>query len=256
MRPNTVKQKLHAGQTVIGTMIFEFASTGIVRIAGVAGAEFVLFDMEHNGWTMETIRLLVATTPANGPIPMVRIPATEYHFLARVLDVGAMGVMVPMVESAEQARQVVQFARYPPAGRRGAAFGFAHDDYVPGDNLAKMQSANDNVLLIAQIETAAGLANVDAIAAVPGIDVLWVGHNDLTNSLGIPGQFEHPTYLDGVRRVVASCRKHHKTAGFMATGLIQAQAMLALGFRVLSYGGDIGLYRQALADGIAALRLP
>src|SRR5437016_6303047 len=98
---------------------------GKARIAAAAGAEFVIFDMEHTGWSMETIRMLLATCGAADLVPVVRVPATEYHFLARVLDLGAMGLMVPMVESAEQARRIVQFTKYPPAGRRGAAFGMA-----------------------------------------------------------------------------------------------------------------------------------
>src|SRR5947209_8678849 len=119
MRTNSVKQKLRAGGTAIGTMVFEFATTGIARIAAAAGAEFVLFDMEHTGWSMETIRQLLATARGADLAPMVRVPATEYHFLARVLDIGAMGLMVPMVETVEQARLIVQFTKYPPTGRRG-----------------------------------------------------------------------------------------------------------------------------------------
>src|SRR4051794_6818031 len=129
MRVNHVKQKLQAGGLSIGTFVFEFSTTGIGRIAAQAGAEFVLFDMEHTGWSVETIRLLLATTRASETIPLVRIPATEYHFIARVLDMGAMGIMAPMVESAAQAQALVAASRYPPDGRRGAAFGVAHDDY-------------------------------------------------------------------------------------------------------------------------------
>ena len=116
MRLNPVKQKLRAGHAALGHMVFEFATTGIARLAASAGAEFVIYDMEHTGWSMETIRMLLATSrcdpaDATAMVPMVRVPATEYHFLARVLDMGALGVMVPMVESEDQARQVVQFAK-------------------------------------------------------------------------------------------------------------------------------------------------
>jgi 2-dehydro-3-deoxyglucarate aldolase/4-hydroxy-2-oxoheptanedioate aldolase len=253
MKRNPVKKKLRDGGVVAGTLVLEFATTGIARIAASAGAEFILFDMEHSGWSMDTIRTLLATVPA-GIVPLVRVPATEYHFLARVLDLGARGLMVPMVESADQARRIVDSARYPPIGRRGAAFGVAHDDYQPGDAIDKMRSANDEVLLIAQIETARGVENVNEIAAVEGIDVLWIGHNDLSNSLGIPGQFDHPRYHEAVTRVLAACRPHGQAAGFMATGIEQARALLAQGFRILAYGGDVWLYQTALREGLAALR--
>src|SRR6476619_5780958 len=120
MQPNHVKRKIQSGGTSIGTFVFEFNTTGIGRIAAEAGAEFTVFDMEHTGWTIETIRLLVATTRSTGMIPLVRVPATEYHFLARALDMGALGIMVPMVESAAQATAIAAATKYPPLGRRGA----------------------------------------------------------------------------------------------------------------------------------------
>jgi 2-keto-3-deoxy-L-rhamnonate aldolase RhmA len=119
MRINHVKQNVHGGGTSIGTFMFEFNTTGIGRIAAEAGADFAVFDMEHTGWSVETIRILIATTRSTSMIPYVRVPATEYHFIARVLDAGAMGIMVPMVENVEQARTIVASAKYPPAGRRG-----------------------------------------------------------------------------------------------------------------------------------------
>src|SRR3954470_16187413 len=153
MKANTVKRALLAGEPSLGTMIFEFPTTGIARIAAEAGADFVIYDMEHTGWSIETIRGLMATSRAADLVPMVRVPATEYHLISRPLDVGAMGIMVPMVESEEQAQVLVQSAKYTPLGGRGAGFGLAHDDYRAGTPLEKMQRANDNTLLIAQIET-------------------------------------------------------------------------------------------------------
>ena len=253
MRTNHVKQKIQSGGVSLGTFMFEFNTTGIARLAAQAGAEFAIFDMEHTGWSIETIRMLVATTRSTEMIPLVRVPATEYHFIARVLDVGAMGIMAPMVESAAQARTLVASAKYPPVGRRGAAFGVAHDDYTGGDIALKMQSSNRETLLIAQIETAVGLASVDQIAAVEGIDVLWIGHFDLSNSLGIPGQFDHPQFQDAVAQVLAACQRHGKVPGFLATDIAGGKQLLDQGFRMLAYGGDLWLYQAALREGIAAL---
>jgi 2-keto-3-deoxy-L-rhamnonate aldolase RhmA len=254
MKPNPVKSKVHGGGVSIGAMMFEFATTGIGRIAAQAGAEFAIFDMEHTGWSVETIRMLIATTASSAAIPMVRIPATEYHFIARVLDMGAMGVMTPMVESAAQARTIVASAKYPPVGRRGAAFGVAHDEYAGGDIVEKIQTANSESLLIAQIETAAGVRNVHEIAAVDGIDVLWIGHFDLSNSLGIPGQFEHALFREAVEQVLAACHQHGKTPGFMAADIATGKKLLDQGFRMLAYGGDLWLYQAALRDGVTALQ--
>jgi 2-dehydro-3-deoxyglucarate aldolase/4-hydroxy-2-oxoheptanedioate aldolase len=254
MRENPVKRKLAAGGTSLGTMVFEFASPGIGRIAAGAGAEYIVYDMEHSGWSIETIRGLMATTRAADTVPMVRVPATEYNLIARPLDIGAMGLMVPMVESARQAQTIIDSAKYPPVGKRGAAFGFAHDDYSGGDIVAKMASANDGVFLMAQIETRAGVENADAIAAVDGIDCLWIGHFDLTNSLGIPGQFTQPTYLKAVETVLSACRDHGKTPGIMVGDVATGERVLEQGFRAIAYSGDIFLYQQALREGLDALR--
>jgi 2-keto-3-deoxy-L-rhamnonate aldolase RhmA len=254
MRINQVKQCVCNGGVSIGTFVMEFNTTGIGRIAAAAGADFIVFDMEHTGWSVETIRMLIASTRSTQMIPLVRVPATEYHFIARVLDVGAMGIMVPMVETAEQAAKIVTSAKYPPLGRRGAAFGISHDEYAGGDIVEKMTSANSQSLLIAQIETASGVRNVNEIAAVDGIDVLWIGHFDLSNSLGIPGQFDHPLFKESLTQVIDACHRHRKVPGFMATDVQIGKALLDQGFRMLAYGGDISLYQTAVQNGVQALR--
>ena len=254
MRENGVKRTLAAGGVALGTMVFEFDTTGVARIAAAAGAEFVVFDMEHSGWSIETTRTLMATSRAADIVPLVRVPAIQYHLMSGPLDMGAMGLMVPMVEGEEQARLIVRSAKYPPEGARGAAFGVAHDDYTAGDVAEKMLRINRELLLIAQIETVPGLERVDRIAAVEGIDVLWIGHFDLTASMGIPGQFTHPDYLRALERIVDAAERHGKAAGFMAPGPDDGRALLAQGFRCLAYWGDLWIYGQALKQGLDALR--
>jgi 2-dehydro-3-deoxyglucarate aldolase/4-hydroxy-2-oxoheptanedioate aldolase len=235
-------------------MMFEFNTTGIARIAANAGAEFAVFDMEHSGWSIETIRMLIATTPKAEMVPIVRIPATEYHFIANVLDMGAMGVMIPMCETADQARLLVSSAKYPPDGRRGAAFAIAHDDYRSESIPDVVRSANDETLLIAQIETARGLNNVEEIAAVPGIDALWIGLYDLTLSLGIPGQMKHPKVLAATDRVFAACQSHNKAPAVLVTSIPEGEAQLERGFKLIAYGGDLWIYQAALRNAMKCLR--
>ncbi|MGH3145012.1 MAG: HpcH/HpaI aldolase family protein [Rubrobacter sp.] len=254
MKPNPVKRALREGGTALGTMVFEFDTPGVARITAGAGADFVVFDQEHTGWSIETVRNLMATSRGADIVALVRVPAIQYHLISRPLDAGAAGVMFPMVETVEQARLVVSSAKYPPVGGRGAAFGIAHDDYDAGDAVAGMQSANDETLLIAQIETAEGIENVEEIAAVEELDVLWIGHNDLTNSMGIPGQFTHPDYLRAIDRFLEACRRHDKAPGIMATSVEEARDQLRQGFRCLAYWGDLWLYAKALREGLAAIR--
>jgi 2-keto-3-deoxy-L-rhamnonate aldolase RhmA len=252
MRENPVKRKLVEGGISFGTMVFEFATTGIARLAAGAGAEFVVFDQEHTGASLETVRMFAATARASELVPLVRVPATEYHLLAGALDVGPMGVMVPMVESGEQARKIVDSVRYPPLGRRGVGILY-RDDWVEGSVAVTMEQVNRELLVIAQIETAGGIAHVDEIAAVDGVDVLWIGHFDLTASLGIAGQFEHADYLAAVERVLDVSRRTGKAAGIMAGTLADGLWALERGFRAIAYGGDLWLYQEALRQGLAAL---
>ncbi|MFI4987067.1 MAG: HpcH/HpaI aldolase/citrate lyase family protein, partial [Alphaproteobacteria bacterium] len=191
-----------------------------------------------------------------GIVPLVRVPGCHYHLVAPVLDAGAMGIMVPMVETVSQAESLAKWCRYRPEGVRGLAFGVAHDEYAGGDPAAKMTEANARTLAIALVETAVGIANIDEIAAVPGIDVVWLGHYDLTNSLGITGQFEHPLFVAAVERLVAACQRHGKAPGFLVTDPASARLWRARGFRCLGYGTDIALLQGALAAGIAILASP
>lgn len=235
-----------AGEQVLGAMVFEFFSPGIAQILSQAGCEYVLYDMEHTGVGLETLKIQVAACRGLSIAPMARVPRGEYHFLARGLDIGLTGLMIPMVETADEARAIVNATRYPPVGRRGAAFGFAHDGYVGGDPAAKIARANAETLVIAQIETERGLANVDEIAGVDGIDVLWVGHFDLTNFLGVPGQFDAPVYLDAVGEVVRAGRRHGKGLGFMPSDSAWAKEYKRYGFNMLAVGTDHGLLMEAV----------
>jgi len=237
-------------------MVFEFFTPGIARICANAGAEFVMYCMEHTGVGYETLKPQFSLCRALGIAPLVRIATTEYHFAARALDAGALGIMVPLVDSAPQAERIVSFTRYPPKGRRGAAFGFAHDDYQGGDVIEKMRDIHERTLVICMIETRAGLDNVEAIAAVDGVDVVWLGHFDLTNFLGIPGEFSHPVYREAVKRIAAAAARHGKSAGYMAASEELGREYLGHGYRMIATGTDQGLLQNATAKLIGAWKKP
>ena len=255
MRPNPLKPRLAAGGCAFGTMAFEFFTPGYPAICREAGAEFILYDMEHSGVSFETIKAQFASSRGLDLVALVRVPSGDYPFIARALDIGAMGIMVPKVETAEQAKAIVDCTRYPPAGRRGAAFNVAaHDDYSGGPEATKIAQANARTMVIVLVETAKGIANVDAIAAVDGVDVVWLGHYDLTNSIGIPGQFDNPEFHMAVDSLVKACGKHGKTAGFLAGNETWARDFRARGFRMIAYGVDTLLMQGALAEGLKLLR--
>jgi 2-dehydro-3-deoxyglucarate aldolase/4-hydroxy-2-oxoheptanedioate aldolase len=254
MRKNPVRQILHEGDVAIGTMVFEFGTPGIGRIAEAAGADFVLFDQEHTPWGLETLASAMAVMRFTRSVPLVRVPTLQSHLISRLLDAGALGVMVPLIETPEQASRIVEAAKYPPLGRRGVSGGLAHDDYRGDDVGGAMRQANAETLLIAQIETAEGVKRAREIAAVEGIDVLWMGQMDLSTSLGVPGQYTHPAYLAALRAIIHAAEAAGKAAGFLAFSHEEGLALAKMGFRCIAYRSDIGLYRDALSRGIADLR--
>jgi len=254
MRGNPVRVNLGKGGAAIGHMAFEFFTPGLCQIMANAGAEFVILDTEHSGVGIETIKSQVAFARGTGIVPMARVPGSQYHLIAPMLDAGAMGIMVPMVETAEQAAKIAACCRYRPSGVRGLAFGIAHDEYAGGDHIKAMKAANERTLVIALIETAAGIENVEAIMATPGIDVGWMGHYDLTNAIGIDGQFDHPRYKAAAKSLVRACARHGKAAGFLCADVKTGQRYIDWGFRMLCYGTDTGVFQGALKAGIDGLR--
>ena len=254
MKPSKVKRLLLEGKVPIGHIVFEFGTTGLSRIAAEAGADYVIYDTEHTGWTLETVRMLAACSAGTDIDAFFRVPVAQYHYIAHALDVGAQGIMVPMVESEEQARHIVESAKYHPMGRRGAAFGVAHDGYASGDILQKMELANAETAIIAIIETVKGVENVEKIAAVDGIDILWIGHFDLSLSMGIPGRFTDPELQASIDRVLRAAKSCGKAVGYMAASAAEARQLVQRGFRTVLYWGDIWLYQQALAEGIRSIR--
>ena len=188
-------------------------------------------------------------------MPFVRVPAVQYHLIAGVLDVGAMGVMLPMVSSAEQAEQIVAAVRYPPAGERGLGL-MDPEDREPAGAAETMRKAQEAILVIVQIENAAGLAAASEIAAVDGIDALWIGQSDLSNALGIPGDFGQPAFHEAVASVRDACERHGKALAIMATSVDDGYARLAQGFRLIAYSGDSRIYTEALRAALDSLRSP
>jgi 2-keto-3-deoxy-L-rhamnonate aldolase RhmA len=253
VRRNSVRQTLAAGGASVGTMVTEFATTGVARLAARAGAEFVLFDLEHTGYGIERMRETLAAAAAADIVPFLRVPDAEYDLIARGLDLGALGVMVPAVESAQEARLVADSARFPPAGRRGFGMLF-RDQWLDEGVPATIEHVNSEVQTLVQIETAAGLEAVDEIAAVDGIDVLWIGHFDLSASLGVPGEFDGDVFRSAVDRVLAAGAARAKPVGMVCGSVEEGRSLLARGFRLLAYSIDIWIYEDALRQGLAGVR--
>lgn len=254
MKENRFRRILSAGGVPAGHMIMEFGTRGIAKILEAAGVDFVVIDMEHTGFDSERIADLMAWFKATDIAPFVRIPQHLYHFVARTMDAGALGVMVANVETGEQAKAVVDAMKYAPLGKRGVGLGTAHNDYLEADPQAYFEYANSNTTVICQIESTTGLANLDAIAATPGVDVLWVGHFDLSQSMGIPAKFSDARFVSALTRVIDAANRHGKLAAIQPGTVKHAEEWLRMGFHFVSWKTDIALYRAALCKEIEELR--
>jgi 2-keto-3-deoxy-L-rhamnonate aldolase RhmA len=249
-----MKEAFRRGQVVVGTWIFEFNTPGIARLLASTGLDFVVYDMEHSGFGIDSIRQLIAQTRPLNLAALVRPAANEYHLIAPLLDTGASGVIVPKIETASQASRLVATCKYYPEGERGGAFAIAHDDFLPGSVPAKLKAANDSILCGILIETVKGVQNLDEILEVNGIDLVWVGFLDLSLSMGIPGQFADPEFTNAVNRILQVSKVHGIPAGILSSNPQQAQDHVQQGYKCISYGGDLWLLQRALAEGVQAIR--
>lgn len=238
----------------VGHFVVEFATPGIGYMLRNAGCDFVLFDCEHSGFHNETVKSVLRYFEAAGLPAIVRVPSREYHHIARALDMGAEGLMLPMVGTAEEAKRIVHSVKYTPKGGRGVALGVAHDHYIGGAVLDKLAAANERTTIFAQIETAEGVENADAIAAVDGIDCLWVGHFDLSASLGVPGEFDNPRFLEAIETVHAATRRHGKGYGRLVPDVATGVSLFSGGFDFICYSGDVWVYQSALTQAVASIR--
>lgn len=212
LKPNSVKQALKRGEPVTGTMISEVGSPGVVWIMANAGFDFVFIDMEHGAFDISQVSDMLKVARLTGIIPLVRIPDLTYHFVARALDAGAMGIMLPRVETREQVEQLVSYMKYPPVGVRGATSARGHTDYGGAGAQELVSHMNENTMVILQIERKRAIDNIDDLLSVPGVDAAVIGPFDLTLSLG-EDSTSSPRVDEAIQKVVDSARRNNVASG-------------------------------------------
>ena len=213
----TLKEKLLSGQKIYGCMIRVVRNPAICLFAKTAGLDFIMFDCEHSNYTTETLHDCFIHANSIGLGGFLRATSLSKDNISRPLDQGATGVMVPMTETVEQAQGLVKWSKYAPVGDRGFCSGTGMVAYNTSLSHAQIiQHANNSVISIAQIETKLSVDNAEKIAAVNGIDALLIGPNDLSFSLGIPGDLLNPIEIDAMKHVAAACKKHGKAFGIHA----------------------------------------
>ena len=254
MTPNRAKARLRDGGIAVGTMVSEMRTEEVAHVFAAAGFDFLVIDTEHGSANWETVQTISRAARSAGIAPLVRVTDTIYSLIARALDAGTLGVMVPHVETAANAREVVRCVKYPPEGERGFGLRPALTDYGQVSAAQAIAWSNAETMILAQIESGRALDNLDDIAAVPGIDVLLVGPNDLALSLGVPGDLMHPKLQDAYQHVAQVAARHGIAGGLHPGDLKVVECGCAAGMRCLMYASDIRMLLGAARQAVQGLR--
>jgi 4-hydroxy-2-oxoheptanedioate aldolase len=251
---NSVKERLARGEVASSMIVRLTRSIEIARLAKTAGFDSLYVDLEHSPLSLETTSQICTAALEAGIAGFVRVPQLE--MVQRVLDGGALGIIVPDVRNAAQAREAVKRAKYPPLGARGFATALPHFQYrsLPANEFCAVLDAA--TMVIVQFESAEALENADAILAVEGVDMVLFGTNDLTADMGIPGDYEHARVRDAYARAIAAAKKHGKHVGVGGLGSrpeLTAQ-FVKMGARYVSTGSDLGFLLSAATASARQVR--
>ncbi len=254
---NPLADRLKRGDLGLALMIRHARTVDIALAANACGFDAVYFDLQHSPLPENDVSQMCVAALGAGVTPLVRIPDRDYGLALRMLDSGALGIVVPDCANAEDARAAVDACKYAPIGRRSGTTSIPHFGYQPVPVVEARKVLNDNTLLIVMIESVAALECVEDIAAVPGVDVLHIGSSDLSSDLGVTGELTHPKIKAAFERIVAACHKHGKIPGI--GGLAGADTKnydyaIKLGARFMSAGNEWALMLAAGKERVKAIR--
>lgn len=253
MRDNRVRAALKRGETVIGTMAQEVRTPAIAQLFAIAGFDFMFVDMEHGAYDLETVADIIKVARLADIVPLVRVPDGLYHLISRVLDAGAMGVMVPRVETRETVEQAVAAMRYPPLGKRGCTIGKGNSDYQKNPLWEFVRHANDNILAVMQIERKAAVDHIDDLLSVSGVDVALIGPADLTLSLGASSP-QDPVVQQAIQKVVEASKRHSVAIGIHLRDAEQLKVWQDRGMTMLTCSTDLDFIANGARAAVSALR--
>jgi 2-keto-3-deoxy-L-rhamnonate aldolase RhmA len=256
--PNYAKRRLEAGELVLCMGVRIGRTAEIARVAKASGFDALFVDMEHSVITTETASQICTAALDAGVTPLVRVPGHEHHHAARVLDGGAMGIIMPHVDTPEQAKHCVDSCKFPPVGDRSVSGLMAQLGYQPLPAAEAASTLNDNTLVTVMLETPLAIRNADAIAAVKGVDQIMIGTNDLCATMGIHGELGHDDIVAAYEVAAKACRKHGKHLAIGGIGVRShadlLQRIIDMGARFILGGADLFALLAAFRADVKALR--
>ena len=244
---NHLKKKLKAGHQVLGTWCV-VDSPVVVDIIATTGLDFVIIDAEHGPISYETAQRMIMACESHGISPIMRVGKIDEVLILRALDIGIHGLQIPHISTAENAKKFVKFAKYPPIGVRGFSPYTKAGLYDVTSSTKLPKLANDNVLLIANVEGKKGIKNIEAISRVEHIDILFIGLFDLSKSLGIPGDVENPKVIEELEKTIKIVKKNGKKIGSIAANKKMLEQFIRLGVDYITYSVDSGVIKEAYTD--------
>jgi 2-keto-3-deoxy-L-rhamnonate aldolase RhmA len=254
MKVNHTKRRLQQGEVVFGCSIQQFGAPEIARLLAAAGFDFVFLDGEHSPFDLETLHGLIRACLERDATPIVRVGELQYTLVARALDAGAQGIIFPRVESQALLAEAIRWTRFPPLGVRGYGLTPPQVDYEARSFAEIIEHINANTLVVAQFETRAALERREELLATPGLDVALVGPADLSLSLGVPGEFEHPKLVDAVLGLIESARRHGVAPGIQVRTPALAKKWTERGMRFVGCGSEHGLLLEKAREAAAELK--
>jgi 2-keto-3-deoxy-L-rhamnonate aldolase RhmA len=253
LKPNAVKQALRRGEPMIGTMLSEVSATGFIWTLANLGYDFVFIDMEHGTFSLPQAAEMIKVARLAGIAPLVRVPDLAYHLVASTLDAGAMGLMLPRVETRAQVEQFVSFMKYPPLGVRGASSGRGHTDYASAGPQELVSHMNEHTLAILQIERKAAVERIDDLLSVAGVDVAVIGPFDLTISLGAASA-RAPEVETAIQTVVDAAARYGVASGIHTHDPAEVLGWRERGMTLLACNSDLGFFSAGARHTLGVLR--
>jgi 4-hydroxy-2-oxoheptanedioate aldolase len=252
LQRNVVKEKLRSGGIVYGTSLGEWLDPEVPVFLAAAGLDFFFIDTEHSATGYDQIKGLCRTARSSGVVPLVRVTRNSSMLISRALDVGAMGIIVPGINSADEARAALDAMKFPPLGHRGYGLGSIVTDLKGNPAQSEIESANRETLAVMMVESREGLEAVDEIAAVPEIDVLFIGPYDLSLSLGIIEQFDHPLFEKALEKIISAGQKAGLAVGLQSGNNVLLRKVREMGVRFLICASETAVllegYKRTLAE--------
>ncbi len=251
-----IKDDLKSGKSIVGTMVCMVENPDILQILKVCGFDLVIIDCEHGGIDYAPVGRMLNMGRVIGLPTLVRIPEARREMILKYMEMGAAGFLLPNCDTPEQAKELVNHALYYPDGNRGVSMLRAHCGYnKPANTVEYMKQANADALLICQVESPTSVANIDAILSVPGVDAAFIGPNDLSQSLGLMGQFDHPTVVEAIDKVIAAAKRHNKWSGIHIVGATASlKKWMAKGMTLNLWSNEVTMIMNNAQQGLKELR--